>query len=87
MTLKGFMNDAYGGKVRKKKRIEKKTGEFVLGFEDFAQRLGEKPGRNEVEELAPFDEAIFSLIESASASPLTPREERIWGYLSGIAAE
>lgn len=85
MTLKGFMSDAYGGKVREIKRIEKKTGEFVLGFEDFVQRLGEKPTRNEVEELVPFSGAIFGLIESAS--PLNLREEKIWGYLSGIAAE
>ena len=85
MTLKSFMNEAYGGKVRKKKRIEKKTGEFVLGFEDFAERLGKKPGRNEVEKLVPDGDAIFGLVESAS--PLSRREERIWGYLSGIAAE
>jgi len=86
LTLKGFMSDAYGGKVRKKKRIEKKTGEFVLGFEDFVQRLGEKPSRDEVEELVSSDDdAIFGLIESAS--PLNPREEKIRGYLSGIVAE
>jgi formylmethanofuran dehydrogenase subunit C len=86
LKLSGFMDAAYGGKVRGKKRFEKKTGEFLLGFEDLAGRLKERPKRAEVEALVPDDsEAIVDLV--LSASPKERREEMIWGLLSGLAAE
>ena len=86
MKLKGFMDQAYGGKVRGKKRLEEKKGEFLLGFEDLAQRLKERPKSAEVEALVPDDsEAIVDLV--LSASPKDRREEMIWGFLSGLAAE
>ncbi|HOO55045.1 MAG TPA: hypothetical protein PLX30_12530 [Methanothrix sp.] len=86
MKLSGFMDQAYGGKVRGKKRLEEKTGEFLLGFEDLAGRLKERPKRAEVEALVPDDsEAIVDLV--VSASPKDRREEMIWGLLSGLAAE
>lgn len=87
MKLKGFMDDAYGGKVRRKKRLEKRSGDFVLGFEDFVQRLGEKPSRKDVEELAPSDEKhLLSLVTSATPEN-NKRDQKTWGYLSGLAAE
>ncbi len=86
MSLSGFMDQAYGGKVRGKKRLDEKKGEFLLGFEDLAGRLKERPRRAEVEALAPDDsEAIVDLV--VSASPKDRREEMIWGLLSGLAAE
>jgi formylmethanofuran dehydrogenase subunit C len=86
LSLSGFMDQAYGGKVRGKKRLEEKKGEFLLGFEDLAGRLKERPKRTEVEALAPNDsDSIVDLV--LSASPKERREEMIWGLLSGLAAE
>ncbi len=86
MKLKGFMDQAYGGKVRGKKRLDEKRGEFLLGFEDLAQRLKERPKRAEVEDLAPREaDQIVDLI--FSASPKDKREETIWGILTSLAAE
>jgi len=86
LKLSGFMDQAYGGKVRTKKRLDQKRGEFLLGFEDLAQRLKERPRRAEVEKLAPEEaEAIVDLV--VSASPGDRREETIWGILSSLAAE
>ena len=86
MKLKGFMDQAYGGKVRGKRRLEEKKGEFLLGFEDLAQRLKERPKRAEVEDLAPRE---ADLIEDLviSATPKDKREEMIWGFLASLAAE
>ena len=42
MTLTGFIDDAYKGKVRKKKRLEKRSGNFVLGFEGLHQQTGKE---------------------------------------------
>ena len=86
MKLKGFMDQAYEGKVRGEKRLDEKKGEFLLGFEDLAQRLKERPKRAEVEDLAPRDaDSIVDLV--ISASPKDKREETIWGILSSLAAE
>jgi len=86
LKLKGFMDQAYEGKVRKAKRLDEKKGEFLLGFEDLAQRLKERPKRAEVEDLAPRDaDSIVDLV--ISASPKDKREETIWGILSSLAAE
>ena len=86
MKLLGFMDQAYGGKVREKKRLEEKRGEFLLGFEDLAQRLKERAKRAEVEKLAPREaDSIVELV--ISASPKGRREETIWGILSSLAAE
>lgn len=86
MRLSGFMDQAYGGKVRGKKRLEEKRGEFLLGFEDLAGRLKERPKRSEVEALALDDaDSIVDLV--LSSSPKDRREEMIWGFLSGLAAE
>ena|GEM_PF-206443 len=86
MSLSGFMDRAYGVRVRGKKRLEENKGEFLLGFEDLAGRLKERPKRAEVEALAPDDSgAIVDLV--VSASPKDRREEMIWGLLSGLAAE
>jgi len=86
LKLSGFMDQAYGGKVRGKKRLEEKRGEFLLGFEDLAQRLKERPKRAEVEALAPKDaNSIVDLV--LSSSPKGRREETIYGILTGLAAE
>ena len=86
MKLSGFMDQAYGGKVRGKKRIEEKRGEFLLGFEDLSQRLKERPKRAEVESLVPLEaNLIVDLV--ISASPKDKREEMIWGFLASLAAE
>ncbi len=86
MKLSGFMDQAYGGKVREKKRLDEKRGEFLLGFEDLAKRLKERPKRAEVEELAPKEAgSIVDLV--VSATPKGRREETIWGILSSLAAE
>ncbi|MHC1630832.1 MAG: hypothetical protein ACXQT4_00805 [Methanotrichaceae archaeon] len=86
MKLKGFIDDAYKGKVRKKKRLEKRTGDFVLGFEDFAERLGKKPTRSEVEYLAPSD--LKLLVNLISTNPAQEkRDQTIWGFLTSLAAE
>jgi len=86
MTLTGFIDDAYKGKVRKKKRLEKRSGNFVLGFEDFTNRLEKRPTRIEVEKLAPFEAKVLTNLIN-SASPQDKREQKIWGYLTGLAAE
>jgi len=80
------MDEAYRGKVRGEKRLEEKRGEFILGFEDLAKRLKERPKREEVEALAPKDPDTISAI-LVCASPRGRREEMIWGYLSSLAAE
>lgn len=86
MKLSGFMDEAYAGKVRGEKRLEEKRGEFLLGFEDLARRLKERPKRAEVEALAPHDaDSVLSLV--LSASPRGRREEMIWGFLTSLAAE
>jgi len=86
LKLSGFMDQAYGGKVRGKKRLEEKRGEFLLGFEDLAQRLKERPKRAEVEALAPKD--VNSIVDLVlSSSPKDKREETIYGILTGLAAE
>ncbi|AET65189.1 formylmethanofuran dehydrogenase subunit C [Methanothrix harundinacea] len=86
MKLKGLMEEAYRGRVREKKRLEERRGEFLLGFEDLAARLKERPKREEVELLAPQDgESIRELL--MSASPRDKKEGTIWGYLTSIAAE
>ena len=86
MSLSGFMGEAYAGKVRGEKRLEEKGGEFLLGFEDLAKRLEERPKRAEVEALAPRNgETILSLVHSAS--PKGRREGMIWGILTSLAAE
>lgn len=86
MKLKGFMDQAYEGKVRKEKRLDEKKGEFLLGFEDLALRLKDRPKRTEVETLAPREaDQIVDLI--LSASPKDKREEIIWGILTSLAAE
>ena len=80
------MDEAYRGKVRGENRLEEKRGEFILGFEDLAKRLKERPKREEVEALAPKDPDTISAI-LVCASPRGRREEMIWGYLSSLAAE
>ena len=86
MKLKGLMDEAYRGKVRGKKRLDERRGEFLLGFEDLVDRLKERPKREEVEALVPQDvESVRDLI--ISAFPGGRREEAIWGYLTSIAAE
>lgn len=86
MKLSGFMDQAYRGKVRREKRLEERRGAFLLGFEDLAARLKERPKRVQVEELAPKDaDSILELV--VSASPKERREETIWGLLSSLAAE
>jgi formylmethanofuran dehydrogenase subunit C len=86
LKLKGFMDQAYGGKVRGERRLDEKKGEFLLGFEDLAQRLNERPKRAQVEDLAPKEaDSIVDLV--ISASPKDKREEMIWGILSSLAAE
>jgi len=80
------MDEAYRGKVRGEKRLEEKRGEFILGFEDLAKRLKERPKREEVEAVAPKDpDSILTIL--VCASPRGRREEMIWGFLSSLAAE
>lgn len=80
------MDEAYRGKVRGEKRLQEKRGDFILGFEDLAKRLKERPKRKEVEAASPKDPETISAI-LLSASPRGRREEMIWGYLSGLVAE
>ncbi|HSD58255.1 MAG TPA: hypothetical protein VLB04_08740 [Methanotrichaceae archaeon] len=83
MKLKRFMDDAYQGKARTK-RLETRKGDLVFGLEDLADRVGLKPSKAEVEELAPSDEAVLSRLISADPGK---KYQLIWGYLTAIAAE
>lgn len=82
--LKGFMEDAYGGNARYK-RLDTSKGGQVVGLEDIADRLGKRPEKRDVEDLAPADDGL--LVQLISAVPASRRERLIWGFLSGIAAE
>jgi formylmethanofuran dehydrogenase subunit C len=83
MKLKRFMDDAYKGRARTK-RLETRKGDMVFGLEDLADRVGLKPSRAEVEDLAPSDESLLSRLISAYPGK---KHEVIWGYLTAIAAE
>jgi formylmethanofuran dehydrogenase subunit C len=83
VKLKRFMDDAYQGRARTK-RLETRKGDLVFGLEDLADRVGLKPSRAEVEELAPTDEVLLSRLISADPGK---KHQVIWGYLTAIAAE
>lgn len=83
MSVKRFMDEAYRGKARAK-RLETHQGDLVFGLEDLADRVGLKPGRAEVEALAPADP---SLLDRLIASDPAKKYCMIWGILSSIAAE
>ncbi|NYT02432.1 MAG: hypothetical protein GKC10_06730 [Methanosarcinales archaeon] len=84
MSLKGFMEDAYQGRVRQG-RLKKGASEPVLSIEDLADRVGKRPGKREVAEHAPADpRLLFRLLQSR---PEDPRGKAIWGYLTSLAAE
>ena len=83
MKLKRFMDDAYQGKARTK-RLETRKGIMVFGLEDLADRVGLKPSKVDVEELAPSDEAVLSSLISADPGK---KYQMIWGHLTAIAAE
>lgn len=83
MKLKRFMDDAYKGRARTK-RLETRKGDLVFGLEDMADRVGFRPSKAEVEELAPTDETLLSRLISADPGK---KHQMIWGYLTAIAAE
>lgn len=82
MGLKGFMEEAYGGQGRVRK-LATRRGSQVVSVEDLADRLGPRPSRAEVAELAPA-EGLLRLIESP---PAQKSGAVIWGYLTSLAAE
>jgi formylmethanofuran dehydrogenase subunit C len=83
MKLKRFMDDAYQGKARTK-RLETREGDLVFGLEDLADRVGLKPSKADVEELAPSDGTILSRLISTDPGK---KYQMIWGYLTAVAAE
>ncbi len=86
MSLKGFMKEAYKGKAREKRRLKTRDGDFVLGFEDFVQKVGDRPTWSEVEKLAPSDEKLlFGLIKTGPRAK--KHDQIVWGFLSSLVAE
>ncbi len=83
MKLKSFMDDAYRGRARSK-RLETREGDLVFGLEDMADRVGLKPFKAEVEEIAPTDKSMLSRLISSEPGR---KYQVIWGYLTAIAAE
>ncbi len=83
MKLKRFMDDAYRGKARSR-RLETRIGDIVFGLEDLADRVGFKPSKAEVEELAPKDEALLHRLVFSQPEK---KYQAIWGCLTSIAAE
>lgn len=84
MSLKGFMENAYQGRVRQG-RLKKGSSEPVLCIEDLADRVGRRPCRQEVEEHAPSDSRLLERL--LLGRPKDAQSRTIWGYLTSIAAE
>lgn len=78
------MEDAYGGAARHR-RLDTRKGGQVVGLEDISDRLGKRPEKRDVVDLAPADGGL--LMRLISAVPAGRRERVIWGYLTGLAAE
>jgi formylmethanofuran dehydrogenase subunit C len=83
MSLRRFMDEAYRGKARSR-RLETQKGNLILGLDDLADRVGAKPSKGDVEELAPSDPKLLARLISGSPDK---KCLRIWGYLTSIAAE
>lgn len=84
MKLSRFMDDAYQHKVRNRK-LETRRGDLVLGLEDLADKVGDRPTRAEVEKLAPIDVTLLQRL--VSQKPKGKRNSAIWGILTAIAAD
>jgi formylmethanofuran dehydrogenase subunit C len=83
MKLKQLMDEAYKGRVRTG-RLGRRKDDFLLGFEDLAERLGRRPTKEDVDLLTPDSEILLAMIRTANVE--TKREKIIWGYLTSIAA-
>ena len=83
MSLKGFMEEAYGGQVRSR-RLERRKGTVVLSLKEISDKLESRPEKVDVARLAPKGALLARLI---SLVPEGKREALIWGYLTSIAAE
>lgn len=83
MKLSCFMDQAYQGNVRKRK-LERRRGELIFSLEDLAEKVGKKPGKEQVEQLVAGDEKLALRL----ISELPGRDHQVlWGYLTSIAAE
>jgi len=83
LSLKGFMEEAYGGQVRSR-RLERRKGTVVLSLKEISDKLESRPEKVDVARLAPKGALLARLI---SLVPEGKREALIWGYLTSIAAE
>jgi formylmethanofuran dehydrogenase subunit C len=83
MKLTHFMNEAYQGKVRRRK-LESCRGEVIFSLEDLVEKAGVRPSKDEIAKLLPSEP---SLLAQLIASDPGKKYRIVWGYLSSIAAE
>jgi len=83
MKLSSFMDSAYQ-KKRPGKRLKTREGDMIFSLEDLADRVGNKPSREAVEELVPEDNNQLDLLISSDPKK---KYSMIWGYLTSLAAE
>jgi formylmethanofuran dehydrogenase subunit C len=77
------MDLAYGGRARGR-RLETRKGEVIFSLEDLSDRVGPRPSREQVEEIAPADQTLLMrLIEGRPEK----KHSMAWGILTGLAAE
>lgn len=77
------MDQAYGGRARERK-LETRKGEVIFSLEDLSDRVGPRPSREQVEEIAPADRTLLlRLIEGRPEK----KHAMSWGILTGLAAE
>jgi formylmethanofuran dehydrogenase subunit C len=83
MSLKRFMDRAYGGRARGRK-LETRKGDVVFSLDDLLDRVGSRPSREQVEEIAPTDPILLHrLIETRPEK----KHALVWGILTSLAAE
>jgi formylmethanofuran dehydrogenase subunit C len=84
LKLSRLMDQAYGQKARNR-RLETKRGDPILGLEDLAGELSEKPTKADVARLVSGDEALMRML--ISQRPKGRRNITVWGYITSLAAE
>ena len=83
MKLSSLIDSAYQ-KKGPGRRLKTREGDMIFSLEDLADRVGNKPSRDAVEEIIPEDRNQLDLLISTDPKK---RYALIWGYLTSLAAE